>query len=64
VAPGYRADYALSVTPHLAAQLAASHLPSPRAPGRLGPVVFANRTFVLRRLGPAPGPATASRARF
>jgi hypothetical protein len=64
VAPGYRADYAVSLAPALEGQLAASGLPPPRAPGRLGAVVFANAQFVVRRVLSAPGPATASRARY
>jgi hypothetical protein len=64
VAAGARADYALTVAPPLAAQLAASGQPVPRVPGRLGPVRFANGQFVLRPVLSAPGPATASRARF
>jgi hypothetical protein len=64
VAPGYRADYAVSLAPRLERQLAASGSPPPPAPGRLGPVVFANSQYVVRRVLSAPGPATASRARF
>jgi hypothetical protein len=64
VAGGYRADYAVSLAPALERQLASTGSPPPRAPGRLGPVVFANGQFVVRRVLSAPGPETATRARF
>jgi hypothetical protein len=64
VAFGQRADYALGASPGLATQLRAGGHVLPSPPGRLGPVVFANRQFVLRRVLSATGPATATRARF
>jgi hypothetical protein len=63
VAFGQRADYAVALAPPLAA-LAASGQPPPRPGGRPGPVRFANRMFVLRRVLSSPGPRTATRARY